>query len=383
MLEFKPSRRRLLLSGSLVAAGLLLPWRLTIAAPPLSTVVPLPNLDFSQGLTHWYRMANGSDSAPHPFYTVGQDRTVTFDGKPTGYVRSNANIAKDVDGDGGVLRYDIDGEKYRGKRLRWSGYVLAKNLKKKAFLLAATTGADGLVFASSPLITPGTTGWVKRECIVDVPMDTRYISLCLRLEGAGIVSASGFTLEIVDKDVPLSAVKTVSEEDIAASQMTAPENLTFAQGLGGWWNDNPTHDTEKNYTMRLDEKGGRNGGPAAYLKSKVANPNSYGTIAQNASAQPYLGKRIRLSAYLKCQDAKQGELWIVVNDKDPDKNSGANAETTGKKIQGTTGWTKIEYVLDIPKSTQMISFGISSEGPGTVWTDGFKIEVIGNAATNP
>ena len=131
--------------------------------------------------------------------------------------------------------------------------------------------------------------------------------------------------------------------------------------------------------MDLDAHGGRNGGPAAYLKNKTATPASYGTIAQNASPGPYLGKRIRLSAYLKTDAAKEGALWIVVHDEDLNKGSGANGESTGKVLKGTQGWTQIAHIVDIPTTTKAVSFGIDSEGAGTVWVDGFQIEVLGPA----
>jgi len=85
-----------------------------------------------------------------PSIPWGVDSTILHDDKPSGYVKSNANIADDVEGDGGVLRYDIPAKTYVGKRLRWSGYVQGKGLKKThAFLFIAAEGKNGLSFATS------------------------------------------------------------------------------------------------------------------------------------------------------------------------------------------------------------------------------------------
>jgi len=71
------------------------------------------------------------------------------------------------------------------------------------------------------------------------------------LEGEGIAYGNNFTLEVVDKTIPLSKVKTVktdaSDDDSELVRLPPPANLNFARGLKAWWNDNPTHDTEDNY----------------------------------------------------------------------------------------------------------------------------------------
>lgn len=374
MLKIKPSRRRLLLAA-LVIIPALFPWRLTSAAPPFP-IVALPNLDFTDGLESWRKAANGSDTLIHPFYSVGTDTRITYEGRPVGYVKAKANIAQDPPGDGGVLRYDIPAEKYQKKRLRWSGYVQGVGLKQKAFLFLSAQGTR-FPFVQSTPVTSVTSGWVKRECVVDVPSDAVAICLGLRLEGGGIAYGSSFKLEVVDKTVP--STNTVVDLAGVSEEFSPPQNLTFTKGLDGWWNDNPDHNAEADYTLGLSKGSGRSGGSAAYLKNKVVKPRSYGTIAQNASAADYRGKRIRLSTYLKSKSAKEGALWIVVVDKDPNKSIGLNGTTTGKVIRGNQDWTRFEHIINIPATTQALSFGISSEGKGTVWADGFKIEVLGPA----
>ena len=377
MLQSRPSRRHFLGFVFPVAVAVLVPYRLTSgalarAAGSLSGAEAFPNLDLSDGLTHWKKMANGSDDAPHPFYTLGLDSSVTHEGRPSAFVKSIPAGARFED-DGGVLRYDWeDVARYRGKRLRLSAYVMGKEMTRLAFLFLAPDSADKSYFAVSPDVTAKTTGWQKRECVLDMPKDAEYLSLGLRLEGEGIAYGSGFTLEIVDKGVPLSKV---TESDTT----TAPTNLDFKNGLEGWGNDNPQHNASEEYLLGFAEHGGRDNRPAAFLKAKSAKTTSYGTILQNASPKTYLGKRIRFSAYLKSEDAGQGELWIVVHDAKPENSDAWNAESTGKTLSGTTPWTKIEHVIDIPATTKMLFFGIASTGKGTVWVDGFDIEILGPA----
>ncbi|MBC8134555.1 MAG: M56 family metallopeptidase, partial [Fibrella sp.] len=384
MLPIQPCRRRLIVLASLLVAGLLVPWRLTSAAPALQRGT-LPNLDFAQGLTGWYKTAMGSDSVAHPYYEVGVEQSTAGGGERSGFVkaRASADFARQAAGDGGVLRYDVDDvSRYAGKRLRWRGFVRGKDLSKHAFLFAGTFGGEtdgGFSFTTSPKVLPDAAGWQERECVFDVAKDATGLFLGLRLEGKGDAFANRFSLTVVDGSVPLSSTRIVP-----GSETIEPiRNLRFADGLTGWWNDNPTHKADTDYAMTLAKGGGRNGNDAACLKSQVPTPRSYGTIAQNAAPGAFRGKRIRLSAYLKSENAKAGDLWIVVADKDPNKGGGANGEASGKMIRGTQGWTRFEHVVDVPESTRMLSFGISSEGPGTVWVDGFTIEIIGPAQARP
>ena len=378
MLQIKPSRRRFLALLTLPAVAVLLPYQLTAAplnafnAPP-SDDGSLPNLNLSAGLQNWKKMANGSDDMPAHYYAVGLDPAVTHEGRPSAFVTSTAVSPARNEGDGGVLRYDWEKmNRFQGKRVRLSAYVLGKDLTKQAFLFLAADTADKSYFAVSPKVTSQAQGWQKCECVFDMPKDAEYLSLGLRLEGEGTAYGSGFQLEVVDKSVPLSEVK---ENDT----MTPPENLDFKKGLEGWGNDNPQHNANEEYLLGAAEHGGRDGRPAAFLKTKVAKPTGYGTIMQNASPKQYLGKRIRFSAYLKGADAGQGELWMVLHDAKPGNSDAWNAQSTGKIISGTTKWTKIEHIIDIPTTTKALSFGISSEGTGTVWVDGFTFEILGPA----
>lgn len=372
MLEIQRTRRSILVAAALVTATVLIPWRLTAAPQSGVQVEALPNLDMARGLSEWKPYANGSTTDPHPFYTVGQDKNVTHDGKPSAFVRSTEKSEYDGQGDGGVLRYDIvkTARKYAGKRMRLSAYVRGTKLTRKAFLFIAAEAMPNMLFASSANITPGSKDWQRLECVMDIPENAQGLSIGLRLEGEGTAYGSEFHLESVDKSVPTNALTVI---DV----IPGPSNLNFEDGLDSWWNDDPTHTAGKEYDMSMATKAGRSGGPAAYLKNKVANPKTYGTIGQNAAPKQYLGKRVRFSAYLKTENADMGELWIVVSDKDPEKGDAWNAETTGKTVKGTKDWTKISYEIDIPKTTDGLSFGISSTGKGTVWVDGFQFEILG------
>jgi len=48
-----------------------------------------------------------------------------------------------------------------------------------------------------------------------------------------------------------------------------------------------------------------------------------------------------------------------------------------RPIKGTSDWKKHETVLDVPKDSIRIAFGILLNGLGQVWIDDLNFEVVG------
>jgi hypothetical protein len=57
-----------------------------------------------------------------------------------------------------------------------------------------------------------------------------------------------------------------------------------------------------NYDAGVDQAAVNNGQPSAFLRSKVLNTEGFGTLMQSISATDYVGKRVRLRAWVKSQD---------------------------------------------------------------------------------
>jgi hypothetical protein len=96
---------------------------------------------------------------------------------------------------------------------------------------------------------------------------------------------------------------------------------------------------------------------------------------QDFRADKYAGKRVRFSAFAKSDGVGDwAGLWMRV---DKDKDSVAFDNMQDRAIKGTTGWQKYEVVLDVPQDATGIFFGVLLAGPGTVWLNSAKIEVVG------
>ena len=94
------------------------------------------------------------------------------------------------------------------------------------------------------------------------------------------------------------------------------------------------------------------------------------TIAPGA----YLGKGIRLTAYVKTANVKDRYvgLWMRVDGAGNQMLSFDNME--GRPIIGTTDWQQYEIILDVPENSEYINYGILLVGTGEAWVDGLRLE---------
>jgi hypothetical protein len=124
------------------------------------------------------------------------------------------------------------------------------------------------------------------------------------------------------------------------------------------------------------------GGKVAFIKS--LNPkveNHFGTIMQSFSAAYYLGKKLKLTVYIKTKDATGWVgLWMRVDGRKTHALSFDNMRD--RKIKGTTEWTKYEIVLDVPEKSTTISYGVLLSLGGEVWLDDLTLEEVSKATTS-
>ena len=134
-----------------------------------------------------------------------------------------------------------------------------------------------------------------------------------------------------------------------------------------------------NYDTGVDRDTVYNAKPSAFLKAK-ADQDGFGTLMQQFSADPYIGKRVRFSANVKSDNvARWAGLWMRVDGKDTDPSHASLAfdNMQNRPITGTTGWKHYDVVLDVSKGATGVFLGILLDGPGQVWLNDVKVEVVG------
>lgn len=130
------------------------------------------------------------------------------------------------------------------------------------------------------------------------------------------------------------------------------------------------------YDMGVTDSAAYQNKKAAFIRSKAAVPDGFGTLMQEIDAAAYLGKRVRLTGYIRSNDLKRwAGLWMRVDGLYAKVLSFDNME--GRPIKGTTPWTHYAVVLDVPKNAQLIAFGILLDGEGGVQISQIRISAVG------
>jgi len=131
------------------------------------------------------------------------------------------------------------------------------------------------------------------------------------------------------------------------------------------------------YEMGIDKGTGQDGKNSATIKSKEDDIQGFGTLMQSSNPQKFLGKKIKMTGYLKTENVKGWTgLWLRVDEADSQQPlSFDNMYDRG--ITGTTGWTKYEIILDVPANAFNLAYGALLAGSGQIWFDNITFEESG------
>jgi hypothetical protein len=171
-----------------------------------------------------------SDESPQGWFKAGSspkdyetavDRETVHEGKPSASLKS---IVPSPAGFGTLMQTAQAGQ-YRGKRVRMSGYVRAKDVTQWAGLWFRVDGPkhEPLAFDNmQQRAVKGTSDWAKYEIVLDVPEAAKEIAFGLLLTGPGQVWMAGLKFEPVGTDVAVTGTKIGNE-----TVHPAPTNLNF------------------------------------------------------------------------------------------------------------------------------------------------------------
>jgi len=134
-------------------------------------------------------------------YDMGVDAVRAKTGKACGYIRSKPGTGEGF----GTLMQTFSAEDFRGKRLRLSAQVAAKDVGEWAGLWMRVDGSNRNVLAFDNMQNrpiKGTGGWRSYDVVLDVPRSAAEISFGLLLHDAGTVWLDDVRFEIVPDSVP-------------------------------------------------------------------------------------------------------------------------------------------------------------------------------------
>lgn len=135
----------------------------------------------------------------------------------------------------------------------------------------------------------------------------------------------------------------------------------------------PAGSHPQDYEMGGDPTVKQGAESSGFIKSKVSDIEGFGTWMTQIKPGQYLGKRIRLSAFVKTISVNNWVgLWMRV---DGNETTLSFDNMEDRPITGTTDWGKYEIVLDVPESTTKIFYGIILAGTGEAWISGTQLEL--------
>ncbi len=207
-------------------------------------------------------------------------------------------------------------------------------------------------------------------------LDAKLMAKALRkaLAERKIEFSHGDCLELVARQFGLADWNTLAARIAAAG---TDRDLPLPEG---WFVTG--HTERKHYRLGLD--------PAsrgtALIESRFTrdqgialDDDSYAVLMQSIVAGSYRGKRVRLSASIRTEDADLGSIWMRV-----DRSQGnvlrfdnMMARRSEGALKGTTGWNERHVVLDVPEEAGSIHYGFLLQGYGRVWARSFRIETVG------
>ncbi|MCB9232041.1 MAG: hypothetical protein H6581_10280 [Bacteroidia bacterium] len=158
-------------------------------------------------------------------------------------------------------------------------------------------------------------------------------------------------------------------------------SFTFFPGLPQGWHK--SGNMADQYDMGMDYEVLQSGKGAAFIASKAEKIKGFGTLMQTCSAEKHLGKKIRLSGFMKTDHVKGwAGLWLRVDDKYSEHPLRFD-NMQNRPVKGTTDWKKYEIELDVPVYSSNLNFGALLVGTGRIWFDEIKIEILGDMGKIP
>lgn len=136
----------------------------------------------------------------------------------------------------GLLKQSIRADDFRGRRVRLTGYIrTAERNDGSAHLwmrVDAENGTAGADYMVTRPVLPG-TDWTQYSVVLDVPANAVGITFGFALVGAGQAWLDDVALDVVGRDVPVTAegdaVPFRASRSGYAAARRAPINLDFEQ----------------------------------------------------------------------------------------------------------------------------------------------------------
>lgn len=367
-------------AGALAGACLLAGMAAAAEAPsidgaPLATLSPI-----------WSFMGNGGPLALPGRCDLGTDSRRSTAETTIYSVRCSSDVLPSFGG----ARTSFDLAPLRGKRVRISGELMGADItsvpnpqyphaagEAGLWIAVVTPGEGQRADRMQDRTIKGTTGWVTRDFVVDIPANASQLQAGYWMQGKGQVWMRNLKAEVVLGTVPVNFDRAGVRPDqlpdmtLAASSDPRPEDR-FLPPPRKWLalGESNFELCDAGIDARMLSAGQRNLSIACSVPIRVY-------LRQAFESYPWRGKRVRLSAWLRTENVvprQEGAgragatLYLSATD--------TNGPLYEVAVIGTTDWTYHELVADVPAGAPFIPVGISLVGTGQVWARDMKFEEV-------
>ena len=137
----------------------------------------------------------------------------------------------------------------------------------------------------------------------------------------------------------------------------------------GWFKDGSD---PNNYIIGIDDNISKSGQRSAFIETIEEKEEGFCSLTQWIHVYTISGKKIRMTGYIKTENAGWAAMWVRVDNNKREVLSFDNM--SDRPIKGTQDWTKCEIVLDVPKNSYYIFLGVLLSEPGKAWFDDISFE---------
>jgi hypothetical protein len=154
--------------------------------------------------------------------------------------------------------------------------------------------------------------------------------------------------------------------------------MIFGFGLSdempkGWFKAGNMPDS---YKIGSDNTVFKNGHKSTVIESIDKNIEGFTTIMQTCNAKDYLGKRIKMTGYIKSENvADCAGMWLRVDSRTENESLSFD-NMQDRPIKGNSDWTKCEIILDVPAGSSTLNFGALISGTGKIWFDNISFVIV-------
>ena len=137
------------------------------------------------------------------------------------------------------------------------------------------------------------------------------------------------------------------------------------------------HHNQKDYEAGVIANNPFTGKYSAFIRSRETERSTMGTLWQAIKPRPdWFGEKVRMTVHMKTLGVKDATgLFMRVSTYGGWINYDYMYD---RVVQGDTDWHKYMIVLDIPRDTSLIDFGVWIIGKGEVRVDDFRFDVVDN-----